>query len=129
MRNTLRSSLALQPSNCLAIISIEKDAIVDICRDGSSGIAAISRLTGLAESDLETGSVYQAATEFGGWLLIDLDQQTADICDFLIADVMGGASAAIQVAKRFANLRAYVRSKLPDSIPDFLHDREESDDE
>lgn len=109
---------------CLAVISVERDAIIHIDRDGGLPAQIIARSTGLKPADLKTGTVYEAADNFDGWIAIRLDPVIADICDYLIADVVGGAVSAVQVAKRFGMARTYIRPTVPQGgLPDFLHDR------
>lgn len=112
-----------QPTPVTAVISLDRDLIVAIERQPVDPLAVIEQSTRIRRADLETISAYEAADTHGGWLVTSLDAKTADICDYLISDVLGGAQAAVHIARRFATARVNVRQKeTTGDFPDFLHD-------
>lgn len=112
-----------QPPPATAVISLDRDLIVVIERTAVDPLALVEKSTRIRRADLETISTYEAADQYGGWLVASIDPKTADICDYLISDVMGGAQAAVHIARRFATARVNVRQKeTTGDFPDFLHD-------
>lgn len=116
-------------TSATALIALDRDLVVAIEREPVDPATLVARSTGIKVSSLKTITAYEASAEHGGYLAVRIDERTADICDYMICDVLGGAQAAVQVAKRFGTGRVYLRA--PDEafpLPDFLSDPEDKTD-